>query len=340
MTDYRIQLETRDGQRIEFTCPEERDVISAGEAAGIFLPSMCKDGGCGACLASCQTGTYHLSGYQESVLPAAARERGEVLLCQTYPRSDLILRAPYAYAQINFVRQCARPAIIQALQPLAERTVRLLLQWQDSANRAVEFEPGQFVMLELPDSGLRRAYSLANTPNWHGEMEFLIRLQPGGQFSNYLQQRAAPGQTLFVHPSAGAFTLHTESVQPAIFVAGGTGLAPFLSMLRRLAEWGEDRVIHLLFGVNHEGELFMTEELARLQTQIPSLSVEICLWKPQGTWSGFVGTPADALPRHLQQLGCACQVYLCGPPILVNAARSIANTQGVPESSIFVENFA
>jgi ferredoxin-NADP reductase len=252
----------------------------------------------------------------------------------------LVLAAPYDYGSIGFGGHKKRAAVITELKPIAERTVQLTLNWQDrSESCAVEFEPGQFVELEIPGTGVKRAYSLANIPNWRGEMVFLIRLQLGGMFSGYLTDKAAPGEILDVHEAAGAFTLQAGSLTPAIFIAGGTGLAPFLSMLSRLAEWGEDRSIHLLFGVNQENELFYLDELQALQQQLPSFSFELCVWKPVGEWAGFTGTPADALEQYLQQNGNGFEVYLCGPPKLVQAATAIAHHHGIGEEKIFAENF-
>jgi len=340
MSEHQITLTTRDGHEVRFSCGDSFDVVSAGEQAAILLPSLCRDGGCGACVGHCAEGEYTLGAYNAGVLPEAAVSGRDVLLCRTYPQSDLKITAPYDYAHIHFGHHEARNAVITGLKPVADRTVRLRLSWQDEeGGKAVEFEPGQCMELEIPDTGIRRAYSLANTGNWRGEMEFLIRLQPEGQFSGYLSRGAEVGQALKVYGPSGAFGLQAESLNPAIFIAGGTGLAPFLSMLRRLAEWGEDRAIHLLFGVNRESELFYVDELERLQQQLPGLSVTLCVWKPEPGWSGFKGTPAEALQDYLQDHPGDYDIYLCGPPLLVTAATQVALARGIAEQRIFSEKF-
>lgn len=340
MSDHQITLTTRDGHELTFSCDDGLDVLSAGEQASIRLPSLCRDGACGACLGHCGEGEYTLGDHNPAVLSEAAVSKRDVLLCRTYPQSDLKISAPYDYAHINFDKHEVRRAVITGLEPVAERTVRLKLQWQDErAGNAVEFEPGQCMELEIPDSGIRRAYSLANTGNWRGELEFLIRLQPEGRFSGYLSREAKVGKVLDVHGPSGAFGLQTDSYNPAVFIAGGTGLAPFLSILRRLAEWREDRSIHLLFGVNREGELFYIDELRRLQQQLPGLSVTLCVWQPEPGWSGFSGTPADALQHFLLEQPGDYDIYLCGPPLLVTAATEVALAQGIAEQQIFSEKF-
>lgn len=341
MSEHQITVTTRDGHELSFGCSDDCDVVSAAEQVEIKLPSLCRDGGCGACVGHCDSGQYVLGEFNNTVLSNEAVTKGEVLLCRTYPKQDLHISAPYDYAHIRFGKQNMRQATIIQLEMIAERTVRLKLHLiEDEAGLAVEFEPGQCMELEIPGTDVRRAYSLANTGNWHGELEFLIRLQPEGKFSDYLNQQAQSGEILNVYGPNGAFGLQADSFSPAIFIAGGTGLAPFLSILRRMAEWGEDRVIHLLFGVNQENELFCVEELEKLQQQLPSLTVTLCVWKPAEAWSkGFRGTPADALRLYLADEPNDYDLYLCGPPLMISAATQVAVSQGIDEQKIYSEKF-
>jgi ferredoxin-NADP reductase/ferredoxin len=342
MSEYQITLTTRDGHELSFGCNEDCDVVSAAEQADIKLPSLCRDGACGACVGHCDSGDYGLGSINRTVLSDEAVAKGQVLMCRTYPKQDLSISAPYDYAHIRFGKERIRQATVTGLEIIAERTVRLMLMLVDDvAGKAVEFEPGQCVELEIPGTGIRRAYSLANTGNWRGEMEFLIRLQPEGKFSGYLSQQAKIGQILNVYGPNGAFGFQADSFHPAIFIAGGTGLAPFLSILRRMAEWGEDRPIHLLFGVNREEELFCVDALEKLQKQLPSLTYTLCVWRPQDNWQGgFRGTPADALQKYLMDHPDDYDLYLCGPPPLIAAVVQVATAFGIDETAIFSEKFA
>ncbi|MGZ4957650.1 MAG: FAD-binding oxidoreductase [Methylomonas sp.] len=341
MSEHQITVTTRDGHELSFGCDADCDVVSAAEQANIKLPSLCRDGGCGSCLGHCDSGEYALGQISGAVLSSEAVAKGDVLLCRTYPKQDLCISTPYDYAHIRFGKESVRQATITSVEKVAERTVQLKLSWlEEGAGSAVEFEPGQCMELEIPDTDIRRSYSLANTGNWRGETEFLIRIQPGGKFSGYLEQQAEVGQVLNVYGANGAFGFQADSFSPAIFIAGGTGLAPFLSILRRMVEWGEDRTIHLLFGVNQESELFCIEELKELQQQLSSLTITLCIWKPDDHWSdGFRGTPADALRQYLSDMPDDYDVYLCGPPLLVSAATEVAISQGVDKQKIYSEKF-
>ncbi len=337
---YIITLQTRDQQQFEFPCTDGQTVQDAAEAAGFLLPAICKAGHCGTCLGRCQNGGFQLADYNPDALPEEAIQRHETLLCRTFPESDLQIQVPYEADRIQHRRNPVREAHIVQIQAIAGRTLELKVQLQEDLETGLgfEFEPGQYVELEIPGQGLKRAYSLANTPNWEGRLEFLIRLQENGQFSRFLQQAKA-GTPLRVHGPSGTFALQTQSLNKRCFVAGGTGLAPFLSILRRMAEWGEDWPTHLIFGVTHEREMMCQNELAQLQQTLSQLTVQQCVWQPVASWTGFVGTPTQALQNYLEQEETQPDIYLCGPPLLVETATDVALQAGISEQQIYTERF-
>ncbi|VWB09531.1 oxidoreductase [Burkholderia arboris] len=336
---YRIEITTHDGERFGFGCDAGQDLLSAAADADITLPSQCRRGSCGACQATVVDGAYEMQPDTAGVLPAG--QRGAVLLCRTTPRGDLRIAAPYDRTKVLLHPVPVRAARIAALETIAADTMRVELQVEpdDASGAAVEFEPGQFAELEVPGSGLRRPYSLANTSNWDGRLEFLVRLRPGGWFSTYLRERARPGDPLTVRVPMGGFGLFADSLRPRWFVAGGTGFAPILSMLRRMADYQEMADARLFFGVNQESELFMLDELARLQSELPQLRVDLCVWRPDGEWAGYRGTPVDALRAALARAGAPPDIYVCGPPPLVQGAREAATAAGVPDAQFASERF-
>ncbi len=341
MSTHTIELTTRDGEQLRFDCDDDRSLLEAAADAHIVLPSQCRQGSCGACYADVTRGDYSLGEHNPAALPAGAAERGGVLLCRTSPLSDLSVALPFDHDRILLGEIRRRNAEITAIEPVGENTVRLTLHLApgDDGGNVAEFEPGQFVELEVPGQAIRRAYSLANTGNWEGRLEFLIRLQPGGLFSTWLREQAHAGQTLIVHGPQGAFGLSENGLRPRWFVAGGTGLAPMLSMLRRMAEFQEPHPARLYFGVNRVEELFCLTELEALKAELPLLQVILCVWKPDQGWQGFCGTPVDALAQDLDGLNARPDIYLCGPPALIDAAESAARSQGVPIEQVFSERF-
>jgi ferredoxin-NADP reductase len=275
------------------------------------------------------------------VLPADEAARGGVLLCRTYPTGPLEVRLPCDHSRILFGAVPERTATVAAVDLVARDTVRLLLQLGPDAGggTGIEFDPGQFVEVCRPGGDVRRAYSLANTANWDGLAELYVRLRPGGHFSEYLRG-ARVGDELPVRGPQGAFGLRETGLRPRWFVAGGTGLAPLLSMLRRMAEWAEPYPARLFLGVNDPREVFAVAELDELVAGLPGFRYHISVWRPDDGWSGAVGTPVDAFAAALTDLAEVPDVYVCGPPALVDATRRAATAAGVAADRVIVENFA
>ncbi|WAK02276.1 aromatic/alkene monooxygenase hydroxylase FAD-binding subunit MmoC [Methylobacter sp. YRD-M1] len=341
MSTHTIELTTRDGEQLRFNCDDDRNLLEAAADARIVLPSQCRQGSCGACYADVTRGDYSLGEHNPAALSAGAAERGGILLCRTFPLSDLSIALPFDHDLILRGEIRRREAAVAGIEPVGENTVRLtlLLAPDEDGASVAEFEPGQFMELEVPEQGIRRAYSLSNTGNWEGRLEFLIRLQPGGLFSTWLREQAHAGKTLTVHGPQGAFVLCENGFRPRWFVAGGTGLAPMLSMLRRMAAFQEPHPVRLYFGVNRTEELFCLAELEALKAELPQLQVTLCVWKPNQDWQGFCGTPADALAQDLSSLNIRPDIYLCGPPALIDAAEAAARAHGVPGEQVFSEKF-
>jgi ferredoxin-NADP reductase/ferredoxin len=341
MNTHIIEMTTRDGQQISFECAEDRNLIEAAADAQIILPSQCGQGACGACYADVTGGDFILTKVKPAALPADSAAKGGTLLCCTLPKSDLRIALPFDSNRIQTGEIKVRNAEITAIDAIGENTVRLELQLEpgEDGSTVAEFEPGQFMELEVPGQNLLRAYSLANIGNWEGKLEFLIRLQPNGQFSTWLREQATVGQTLIVHGPKGAFGITESGLRPRWFVAGGTGLAPMLSMLRRMAEFQEPHPARLYFGVNRTGELFCQNELKALQADLPQLELVFCVWKPEQNWQGFNGTPVDALAQDLANAAVLPDIYLCGPPALIDAAEAAAKANGVPDRQILSERF-
>ncbi|MER7769240.1 2Fe-2S iron-sulfur cluster binding domain-containing protein [Kitasatospora sp. NPDC096140] len=333
-----VVLTTSDGGRLEFTCAPGASVLEAAAEAGAALPASCHQGTCGSCHASVTDGRYELGTHSALALPEDERERGDVLLCRTFPCGPLTAALPYEQSRILYGGIPVREAVITALEPVAQDTVRLELRLDGDAD--CQFDPGQFMELQAPGSEVKRAYSLANTGNWEGRLEFYVRLREGGRFSTHLAHRARPGDRLTVHGPQGAFGLHETGLRPRWFVAGGTGLAPLLAMVRRMAEWQDPQPARLFLGVNEPKDVFGVRELAAVAEELPGFRYDVCVWKPSGGWSGPTGTPADRFAAALPELaGTAPDVYVCGPPPLVDAVLRAALQGGVPQEQVHRERF-
>ncbi|MEU3310319.1 2Fe-2S iron-sulfur cluster binding domain-containing protein [Nocardiopsis sp. NPDC055551] len=347
-----ITLSTSDGEDLEFCCPPEQNVLEAAAAAGATLPASCKRGTCGSCHANVTDGEYELGSHSPQALPEEDRdEHRGVLLCRTFPRGPVSADLPYDGSRVLRGEIPVWEATITTLEEVAKDTVRLEVRVDTDSEEGLDcqFEPGRFVELQPPDrEDAKRAYSLANTGNWEGLMEFFVRLRPDGAFSGHLRHEARTGSKLIVRGPLGAFGLNETGLRPRWLVAGGTGLAPMLSMARHMVEWQEPYPVRLILGVNEEEEVFGLSEMRELSAEAPAISAfgglpgfdfDVCVWRPSDTWRGSVGTPADLVRSGLKSEGVLPDLYVCGPPPLIDSVLEAAVEGGVSEENVFWERF-
>ncbi len=330
-----VRLTTSDQVTLTIDVPDGTSVVDAAAAAGYVLPAQCRAGTCGSCHAAA-TGAYRLGAHSAAALPDEAVVAGQTLLCRTYPTGPLEVATPYARSRILDGSPGRREGVVTDVVRVAAQMVwvKIALDPDDDAGAGYQFDPGQFVEVEVPGDERRRAYSLVNTGNWEGIAELLIKLHPGGYFSTYLTDLLDRWPTvarLVLHGPTGAFGLRESGRRPRWFVAGGTGLAPVLSLLRRMAEWGEPHPARLFLGVPTPADLPRLPVLADLVATLPALRLTTCVEHPDDGWTGTVGNPLAAL-RHAvaEHTGTAPDIYVCGPPGLVDAVGTIASEAGLP----------
>lgn len=332
-------LTTLDGGQYLVDCSPQEPVLAAAAAAGVVLPSLCGQGTCGACEATVTSGDTTMGQHDPQLLGQRAA-RGAVLLCCTSLTSDAHIQLPYEQTRVLESHPTPRPAEITELSVIAHGTFRLVLQLaaDEFGSTAAEFEPGQFVQLQIPGRDELRAYSMANSGNWDGVLEFLIRFHEGGLFSDYLATKAKPGDQLIVHGPQGAFHLVENGLRQRWFVSGGTGVAPLLSMVSRMAEWCDPHAVRVFHGVNQTDEVFAVDEL-NAAGQLLAGGFELTMCVRDETSEYFTGTPVDALREALDNTNEQPDIYVCGPPAMVTAVEEVAAAADVPAEQVYVEHF-
>lgn len=340
LSGHDVVLVTRDGTESTIRCDSQTTVLAAAEQAGLVLKSSCRTGGCGACSAVLDEGPVEMGKHDPDVLEVPESQNG-ILLCCSVPRGDCRIRLPYDRDQVVAAPPQQRQVRITGLDLAADAVMRVkvvLLPGTDGSASA-DFESGQFVRITVPDTDARRAYSPANVANWDGELEFFIRLLPGGLMSRYLTEKAGIGDVLTMSGPQGSFTLAENGLRPRWFLAGGTGLAPLLSMLRRMAEWGDPQQTRLFFGLTHHTEVFAQDALRELAESMPDFRADTVVWRPDPQWAGAVGNPVDLAAAEARMVDESPDVYLCGPPPMIDAAYLALTAAGVPREQIHAERF-
>jgi len=339
MTNHQIKVITEEGESVTFDCAEDEDIISAAIRQSIYLMSSCREGGCATCKGECTVGDFEIGKVSAQALPPEEQEEDLVLLCRCYPREDMEVEVPYTFDRIAYSDEGnSFSTEIVALESQSTNVMKLCLSRSDG-EKQIKLDSGQYYDLEIPGTEITRSYSPANITNNRGEMEFLIRLLEGGKFSTFLSRDAEVGQTVNVTGPSGVFGLKADGFTPRYFVAGGTGLAPILSMVRFMQEWGEPQLCTIYFGSTLEEEMFYVEELTQLEKEMDTLTVKLCVWKATDSWQGEKGSVVDILKKDLQETATKPDLYLCGPPGMVDAVYTVCEEVGVAKEKVYLEKF-
>ncbi|WP_067894994.1 FAD-binding oxidoreductase [Nocardia vaccinii] len=337
---YEVVLVTRDGEELAIPCDSGTTLLEAAEQAGVVLKSSCQSGACGSCSGVIAAGQVEMGKHDPGNI-AVPESEGGILLCCSTPRGNCRIELPYDRDYIVAAPPARHQARITGLERVADAVMHLKLTVLDEAGGpgSADFEAGQFVRITVPGTDARRAYSLANVSNWDGELEFYVRLLPGGVMSEYLTARADVGDVLTVSGPQGAFTLAENGLRPRWFIAGGTGLSPLLSMLRRMAEWGDLQPARLFFGLTRRCEVYAQDALTDLTGALPGFRADTVVWQPDPEWTGATGNPVDVAAAEVALLDEMPDVYVCGPPPMVDAAFAALTAAGVPREQIHSESF-
>lgn len=331
---YTVALNFEDGVTRFVTCKPTETVVDAAYRQGINIPIDCRDGACGACKCLAESGEYELGDYVDDALSSAEAAEGHVLTCQMRPRSDCVLRIP-ASASVCNIRQASYLARIEDVKRLSESSFSLVLQGEALAK--LGFLPGQYANIEVPETGLQRAYSFSSGVS-NGQVSFLIRNVPGGLMSGYLKDRARPGDAITLNGPFGSFYLR-DIQRPVLMLAGGTGLAPFLAMLDKIvASGGSPQPIHLLYGVNGDADLVETERLNEFSRLLPNFSFAACVVDASSSQprKGYVTQHIEASQLNDGEV----DIYLCGPPPMVEAVTQFLRDRNIQAASFHYEKFA
>ncbi len=152
--------------------------------------------------------------------------------------------------------------------------------------------------------------------------------------SNWLNH-AKPGDRVTATGPLGSFYLRNTD-RPLLFLAGGTGLAPFLSMLEMLAAKQPGQPIHLVYGVTRDEDLVLVDVLESYANRLPAFSFTTVV-ADKDSQHPRKGWVTDHMPTEL--LSSETDIYLCGPPPMVDAARGWLTTHGITPNGFHYEKF-
>jgi toluene monooxygenase electron transfer component len=328
---YRVALastsatfEVADGERI----------LAAARRAGIWLPFECGWGSCGTCKVTLVDGQVRVLFPGAPAIDPRDARRCRMLICQTTPCSDVTIKPLRADGEPRPERPTQDyPARLLGADQLGPGIRR----FRFTLARPALYRPGQYAIIDL-GSGLRRCYSmsgLAGSP----VIEFVAKQQPGGPGSGRLFA-LAPGNQVQIELPYGDMWLR-PSTRPIALLAGGTGISPILALTLSLSAAGDPRPVRVFYGAATHAELACWDQLSTAITALPDGRLCGALESPAhapGSLPVTTGFVTDALAPHLEEIADA-DIYLAGPPPMVNAALERLQDAKIPLDRIHYDRF-
>lgn len=311
-------------------------VLQAALDAGLTLPYGCRNGACGSCKGKVLDGLVDHGAAQDQALSTADRAGGLALFCCARPLTDLVLEC----REVGTAKEIPvkiMPCRVQKIERVAEDVIILSLKLP--ANERLQFLAGQYIEFLLKD-GKRRAFSIANAPHDDGFLQLHVRMIAGGEFTGHVFGGMKEKDILRFQGPYGSFFLREESTKPVILLAGGTGFAPIKALVEHAIHNHIERPMEIYWGARNRDGLYLADLAAGWAdkygriTYLPVLSEAT----PADAWQGRCGLVHRAvLDDHADLAGY--QVYACGAPAMIDAARTGFIEQGLPAEEFFADAF-
>jgi propane monooxygenase reductase subunit len=335
---YNVRLEP---VGIEMEVEEDETVLESAFRQGIAVPHGCKEGQCASCKAVLIEGEIDLKKYSTFALNDMERDQDHILLCRTLAFTDLEIEL------LNYDEELLAYSIpvkdfdaeVTGITPLTH-DIRLL---EITIDKPLKFWAGQYVDITLPDQEITRSFSMANPPSETEKLAFIIKRYEGGAFSGQLDGGLAVGSRVRLRGPFGTCFRRENHEGPLILVGGGSGMSPLLSIFKDHVASGQDRPVRFFYGARTQADLFYTEEINELGSQLGDFEFIQALSHADDDdgWRGEKGFVHEVLKTHLGDvdLNDGGDAYTCGPPPMIDAVMPVLIMSDIEGDHIFFDKF-
>jgi CDP-4-dehydro-6-deoxyglucose reductase, E3 len=320
-----------------FEVPEGKNILQAGLDAGFSMPYSCRTGTCKTCRGTIREGKVDYGFTHPNYLPDSDKAKGYALLCSATPLTDCVIEVRELEGLAGIKPRLSPCRVTKIDKPAPDVAVVGL---RLPSNENMLFLAGQYIDFLLKD-GKRRSYSIASKPTPEGvtQVELHIRHTPGGAFTEHVFGAMKEKDILRFEGPLGTFYLRGDSDKPIVMVASGTGFAPIKAMCEVALEKGMKRPITLYWGCRSKRDLYMLGVPSAWQHPnlrfVPVLSDPT----PECAWTGRTGFVHRAVMEDFPDLS-GHQVYACGAPVMVDAARADFSAKcKLPAEEFFADSF-
>ena len=330
------------GTGTQFVCAPGDTMLRAGLRAGLGLSYECNVGSCGTCKVDLVEGEVRDLWPEAPGIKQRDRDRGRRLACQTLPMGPCTIKSRVADMYVPRHLPRVQTAKLEAVRDITQD----IREFQFRVGGPSQFLAGQYALLKVSGMPVARAYSMSNNGNGQGLWEFMIRKVPGGAVSTALFDGLPLGSTVQLDGPYGLAYLREDVERDIVCVAGGSGIAPMVSILDAAA--ASHHVRHLDAWLFYGGRgpadvpaidsLLKTHHLERALEWHPVVSVPALA---EGTdWQGEFGFVHELLPKKLTRPLSEYEYYFAGPPPMIEATiRLLVSENRVPQSQLHFDRF-
>src|SRR5574343_1220520 len=321
----------------QFTAEADETILDAALRQGLTMPYGCKDGACGACKGHFQSGSVDHGKAQAHALKDEEKAAGMTLYCCAKAQSDLTIECRQI-TSANQIPAKTLPSRIEKLEKLAPDVIELHLRLP--ASERLQFLAGQSIDILLK-ADKKRSYSLANAPHDDALLQLHIRHVPGGLFTDQVFSTMTVRDILRFSGPHGTFYLREESPKPMILLAGGTGFAPIKAIVEHAIAEESKRPMFIYWSARARADLYLNALPERWAAEHAHIAYVPVLSEPAAgdAWQGRTGFVHQAVLADFPDLS-GHQVYACGAPVMIEAAKRDFMAQGLPEEEFFADAFS
>jgi Na+-transporting NADH:ubiquinone oxidoreductase subunit F len=315
-----------------------KPLLTALREKKIFIPSACGGRGtCGVCKLRVTEGAGPILPTETPFMTKEELAQDVRLSCQVKIRRDLKIVIPdELFAIQEFTTVCTK---------ITDLTYDMkLFRFELKDPPEVSFTAGQFIQLLCPrykgsSEEVYRAYSVASDPENRSIIELIIRRVPHGICTTWCFDFLKEGDTVNINGPYGEFHLSC-TLAPMVFIAGGSGMAPFVSILHAMRNMNSKRRADYFFGGNTVNDLCLQDTMAQFEQRLEGFRFIPVVSNPSGSdWTGETGLVTEAVRRAYSDLS-GHEGYLCGSPGMIDASIKVFKELGMKEDKIYYDKFA
>lgn len=309
-------------------------LLASLQGQNIFIPSSCgSKGSCGLCKVKVIEGGGDILPTESAILSKREMQSNIRLACQIKVRDDIQIELPDWILNL-------KPRIAQVGEILDLNYDTKLIRLSVADEEAMEFTPGQYIQIKVPQTDQYRAYSIASRPG-DKFLDLIIRQVPGGVCTTYVHEQLKTGEDLEFLGPCGDFKFNTASQKEVILIAGGSGLAPMRSILQTVFAQRVERKFTLFFGAVTKSDLYIIDEIEGWKKTHDNFKFIPALSNPahHDIWNGEKGLITEVVERHIKD-AINKEVYLCGSPAMIDAALAVLKKIGFSDDDIHCDRFA